>query len=888
MSTRYVYEFRTGRADGDASQREGLGSKGANLAEMAGLGVPVPAGFTLTTEVCVHAMEHDGRYPDDLEAEVRSALQGVERAMGRRFGDADDPLLLSVRSGARVSMPGMMDTVLNIGMNDEIAAALAKGPGGPRWTYDCYRRFVQMYADVVMGMDPDIHEGLLTAHKRSRGLASDVELDGDDWRELVAQFKVAAAEACGRPVPDAPWEQLWTSVDAVFKSWNTPRALAYRKINAIPHTWGTAANVMAMVFGNLGDDSGTGVTFTRNPATGAPGLYGEFLRNAQGEDVVAGIRTPGPLAESGRMPGNDAVSLEQALPGQYQELTSVLARLERHYRDVQDVEFTVERGCLWILQTRSGKRTGRAAIKIALDLLDEGILQTEAEALARVDAASHVPQLLHAAIAPHAERPRVLTRGLAASPGAAVGRVAFSADAAAERAARGECVILVRRHTSADDVHGMHASEGILTATGGLTSHAAVVARSMGVPCVCGAGDIDLDYEAGCFEVGGERVDDGDPLTLDGSTGEVYRGELLVAPPAMSGDFARFMQLADRRRRLGVLANADTPEDARRARELGAEGIGLCRTEHMFFETHERLLAMRTLILAEHEEARQGALAQLLPFQRSDFAGLFAAMDGLPVTIRLLDPPLHEFLPADEAGIDEVARRIGRSTQNVRQSIEQSREQNPMLGYRGCRLGIVNPEIYAMQVRAILEGALEATAAGHRARPEIMVPLVALPAELAAIRADIEATAAAVAAERGQCVEFSVGTMIELPRAALAAGEIARYADFFSFGTNDLTQTAFGLSRDDAGRFLPAYLEAGHLTRDPFASLDVEGVGELIRLAIGRGRVTRPELQIGICGEHGGDPDSIRFCHEQGIDYVSCSPFRVPGARLAAAQAVAA
>jgi pyruvate,orthophosphate dikinase len=882
-----IYTFGGGSADGNAGLRDLLGGKGANLAEMARIGLPVPPGFTLTTEVCVYGMQHGGRLPDGLEAEVDRGVAFVEGVMGTRFGNADKPLLLSVRSGARDSMPGMMDTVLNIGLNDETVAALAAETGDERFAWDCYRRFVQMYSNVVMGVDGEILESRLTAAKRERGLRSDVELGADDWRALVAGFREAVRSASGEEIPDDPRQQLTNAIRAVFESWNVPRAVTYRKIHRIPDDWGTAANVMAMVFGNRGNDCGTGVVFTRNPANGERAVYGEFLQNAQGEDVVAGIRTPGPLSESGRAPGNEAPSLEVQMPELHTRLTEILAGLERHYRDVQDVEFTIERGKLWILQTRSGKRTGAAAVKIALDLLDEGIVTSDAEALALVDAESHLTQLLHVSIDPAAERPPVLVSGLAASPGAAAGQVVFNADAAEKQAADGHKVILVRRETAADDVHGMHAAKAILTATGGLTSHAAVVARSMGVPCVAGAGAVEIAADHSSFRVGEERVAAGDWITVDGTTGTAYLGRLPMVDPEIGGGFARFMEIADRHRRLGVRANADTPEDARRARELGAEGIGLCRTEHMFFATDERLGAMRELILAESDGEREAALERLLPFQRDDFTAIFREMDGLPVTVRLLDPPLHEFLPTTDEEIAELATDLGKNPEAVARRIEAMHEQNPMLGFRGCRLGIATPEIYRMQARAILEAALGLRRQGLDPRPEIMVPLVAVPEELAAIRQDIEAVAASLLGSDDD-LRLHVGTMIELPRAALAAGEIAPYAEFFSFGTNDLTQTTFGLSRDDAGRFLPRYLERGLLRHDPFVSIDEGGVGELVKMACERGRAARPDIHLGICGEHGGDPQSVGFCHRIGLDYVSCSGFRVPGARLAAAQAALA
>ncbi len=879
-----VYTFGGDSTDGNAQLRELLGGKGANLAEMARIGLPVPPGFTLTTEVCVYGMTHGGRLPEQFESEVARGVAFVEEVTGTRFGDTSRPLLLSVRSGARDSMPGMMDTVLNIGLNDQTVAALAEETGDERFAWDCYRRFVQMYANVVVGVGHEVLESLLTAAKRERGLRSDVELTAADWRQLVADFRRAVRRETGAEVPEDPHQQLLNAIRAVFRSWNGARAIAYRKIHRIPDDWGTAANVMAMVYGNRGDDCGTGVVFTRNPATGEPGAYGEFLQNAQGEDVVAGIRTPGPLSEATRTAGNEAPSLELQMPEIHSQLTETLQRLERHYRDVQDVEFTIERGKLWILQTRSGKRTGAAAVRIALDLFDEGVIETDAEALGLVDAENHLTQLLHVSIDPEAERPAPLVTGLAASPGAAAGQVTFTADEAERLANDGYDVILVRRETVADDVHGMHAAKAILTATGGLTSHAAVVARSMGVPCVAGAGAIEIEADQRSFEVTGRRIEAGDWITVDGTAGAAYLGRLPMVSPRVGGRFARFMEIADRHRRLGVRANADTPEEAQRARELGAEGIGLCRTEHMFFATDERLAAMRMLILAETVDERQHALERLLPFQRDDFSGILRAMDSLPVTIRLLDPPLHEFLPTRDDEIAELAADLGKTPEAVTRRITAMHEQNPMLGFRGCRLGIATPEIYRMQARAILEAALGLRREGLTPRPEIMVPLVALPEELATIRDDVEAVAAEILGS-DDGLDYHIGTMIELPRAALAASEIAKHADFFSFGTNDLTQTTLGLSRDDAARFLPKYLERGLLRHDPFVSIDESGVGELVAMACERGRKTQPGIHLGICGEHGGDPQSVAFCHRIGLDYVSCSAFRVPGARLAAARA---
>ena len=877
---RWVYGFGGARTDGGAGMSALLGGKGANLAEMARLGLPVPPGFTITTEVCARFYAGGERYPDGLEEQVEAALADIEAAAGRRFGGEAEPLLVSVRSGARVSMPGMMDTVLNLGLNDRTVEALAASSGDRRFAFDSYRRFVQMFADVALGVDRGLFEEEIELLKDEKGVDADAGLDADDWSSLAARFGEIVLAETGAPFPQEPRAQLWEAVGAVMRSWQTPRARTYRRLHDIPEEWGTAVNVQAMVFGNRGGDCATGVAFTRNPATGENALYGEYLANAQGEDVVAGIRTPQSLtAADAAARGSPLPSMEQAMPEAFARLVDMRGRLERHFRDMQDIEFTVESGRLWMLQTRSGKRTAQAAVKIAVDLVEEGAIGPE-EAVMRVEPQA-LEQLLHPMLDPDADRD-VIARGLPASPGAASGRIVFTADAAEQAAANGEAVILVRSETSPEDIHGMHAARGILTSRGGMTSHAAVVARGMGRACVSGAGAVRIDAESGVMLAGGRRFTTADRITIDGSAGEVMAGEIATIQPEMTGGFAQLMGWADKARRLRVRANAETPRDARAARAFGAEGIGLCRTEHMFFDA-DRILAMREMILADGEAGRRAALAKLLPMQRRDFADLFRIMDGLPVTIRLLDPPLHEFLPRTEAETAEVAAAAGVDAAALRRRALRLEEANPMLGHRGCRLGITWPEIYEMQARAIFEAAAETGA-----RPEVMVPLVAAGSELERIGAVIDRTAAAVAAETGKALAYSTGTMIELPRAALRAAEIAQAAAFFSFGTNDLTQTAFGISRDDAGSFLGAYRDSGILANDPFETLDIEGVGELVRIAAERGRAARPGLKLGICGEHGGDPASIAFCHEIGLDYVSCSPYRVPIARLAAARAALA
>ena len=884
-----VFRFGDGTADGSAELRNLLGGKGAGLAEMSSLGIPVPPGFTITSEVCNAFYALDRNYPDGLEEAVRDAVGEVERSVGAGFGDPVNPLLVSVRSGARVSMPGMMDTVLNLGLNDETAEGLAQRSGNARFAYDSYRRFVQMYGDVVLGVRAehdtaeDPFEALIERKKRARGVELDTELEADDLRELVEEFKDVIRSQPGVSFPDDPWEQLWGAIGAVFSSWENPRAVVYRDLYGYPSSWGTAVNVQAMVFGNLGEDCATGVVFTRDPATGERRLSGEYLINAQGEDVVAGIRTPRPLSAA---PDTAGSSLEETMPAAHDDLVEACATLERHFGDMQDVEFTVQQRKLWILQTRSGKRTGRAMVTIAVELVDEQVID-EPEALLRQEA-ERLDELLHPMFDAAAER-RLIATGLGASPGAAVGRVVFSAGEAAEWAGRGEPVILVRIETSPEDVAGMQISEGILTARGGTTSHAAVVARGMGKTCVAGCGALEIDYAREQFRVetpAGESVTVrlGDTISIDGASGEVLLGAVALVEPELPEEYHRLMSWADDQRRLGVRANADTPEDAARARAFGAEGIGLCRTEHMFFG-EDRILAVRRMILATDEAGRREALAQILPMQREDFAGILRAMAGLPVTIRLLDPPLHEFLPQGEAEIAEVAAALGIDGGEIRRRLDALHEFNPMLGHRGVRLAISYPEIYEVQAQAIVEAACDLVAEGVAVLPEIMIPLVGLEEELRRLREQVIATAERVIAERGVRPEYLVGTMIELPRACLIADRIAEHADFFSFGTNDLTQTAFGLSRDDAGRFLPDYLDQQVLSVDPFVEIDTEGVGGLVRLAAERGRSVKPDLKIGICGEHGGNPTSVAFFHGVGLDYVSCSPYRVPIARLAAAQA---
>ena len=881
--TKWVYSFGDGKAEGEASMRNLLGGKGANLAEMSNLGLPVPPGFTITTEVCTYYYQNGETFPAELADEVKAALEKVGALTGRRFGDADKPLLVSVRSGARASMPGMMDTVLNLGLNDATVEALAKDADDERFAYDSYRRFITMYSNVVLGVEHHAFEEALEHYKDEKGLTLDTELKADDWKHLIGVYKKIVRDEHGSDFPQKSEDQLWGAIGAVFASWMIPRAKKYRELNQIPESWGTAVNVQAMVFGNMGDTSATGVAFTRNPSTGESALYGEFLINAQGEDVVAGIRTPQDITEKARIEAkSDKPSMEKAMPESFAELTRIYGILEKHYRDMQDMEFTIERGKLWMLQTRNGKRTAKAALRIAVELAGEGLISKE-EAIKRIEPGA-LDQLLHPTIDPDAER-KVIATGLPASPGAAVGEIVFNSEAAeAAKKAERRC-ILVRIETSPEDIHGMHAAEGILTTRGGMTSHAAVVARGMGKPCVSGVGSIRIDYKAQTLTVGGVTLKAGDVITIDGSTGQVIQGEVKMLQPELSGDFAALMEWADAVRTMKVRTNADTPADARAARKFGAEGIGLCRTEHMFFEG-DRIVAVREMILADDTEGRRAALAKILPYQRQDFVELFTIMSGLPVTIRLLDPPLHEFLPHTDEEIQEVQSATGIPEDKIRNRIRELSEHNPMLGFRGCRLAIAFPEIAEMQARAIFEAAVQAAKdTGAPVTSEVMVPLVFTRMEFDIVKARIDAMAKAVSEETGETLDYQVGTMIELPRAALKADEIAETAEFFSFGTNDLTQTALGISRDDAATFLGPYTQKGILSVDPFVSIDQEGVGELVKIGVERGRATRAGLKLGICGEHGGDPASIGFCQEVGLDYVSCSPFRVPIARLAAAQA---
>jgi pyruvate, orthophosphate dikinase len=891
-----VYTFGGDATSDDPRTRDKtiVGGKGANLAEMAGIGLPVPPGFTITTEECVRYLaegalrqaQGDRKFSDSLKAEVAAALGHIEATVGKKFGDAADPLLVSVRSGARVSMPGMMDTVLNLGLNDATVEGLAATSGDARFAWDSYRRFIQMYSDVVLGLDHHLFEDALEIAKEDSGYYADVEMQAEDWRKLVSEYNQIVSDQLGRAFPQDVHEQLWGAIRAVFDSWDSDRAKVYRRLNDIPGDWGTAVNVQAMVFGNMGDTSATGVAFTRDPATGEKAYYGEWLVNAQGEDVVAGIRTPQYLTEASRTrAGAKPLSMEEAMPAAYTQLAEVFELLEAHYRDMQDIEFTVERGHLWMLQTRSGKRTAKAALKMAVDMVGEGLID-EKTAILRIDPMA-LDQLLHPTLDPEAVRD-VLTRGLPASPGAASGAIVLDADTAEKRAERGDAVVLVRVETSPEDIHGMHAAKGILTARGGMTSHAAVVARGMGRPCVSGAGQVSIDMTSRTLRIGTRELKEGDVITLDGTTGEVMAGHVATIEPELVGDFGTLMVWADAHRRMKVRTNAETPADCRTARQFGAEGVGLCRTEHMFFDAG-RIAAVRQMILAEDEAGRRTALAKLLPEQRADFHGIFDAMAGLPVTIRLLDPPLHEFLPHEDAEFAELSETIGIGVETLKRRASELHEFNPMLGHRGCRLGITFPEIYEMQARAIFEAACDVAEAGGEAPvPEVMIPLVATRKELAILKALVDRVASEVFAEKGRSLTYHVGTMIELPRAALLAGEIAEVGEFFSFGTNDLTQTTLGLSRDDAGKFLGTYVEQGIFPRDPFVSLDIEGVGQLVSLAAERGRATRPDIKLGICGEHGGDPASIAFCEKQGLDYVSASPYRVPIARLAAAQAALA
>ncbi|GLS22565.1 pyruvate, phosphate dikinase [Labrys miyagiensis] len=886
MMTKWVYGFGDGKAEGEQGMKNLLGGKGANLAEMSNIGLPVPPGFTVTTEVCTYYYANGRSYPPELQGQVETALAEIGRITGKTFGDAANPLLVSVRSGARASMPGMMDTVLNLGLNDTTVAAVAAASKNERFAWDSYRRFITMFSDVVLGVDHSHFEEILDTYKERKGYVLDTDLQAPDWKTLVGQYKGLVKEELGTPFPEDPHEQLWGAVGAVFSSWMNARAITYRTLHAIPEQWGTAVNVQAMVFGNRGDTSATGVAFTRNPSTGEHALYGEFLINAQGEDVVAGIRTPQPISKAAAAASSSTKpSMEEAMPAAFQEFVGITRTLEQHYRDMQDIEFTVEDNKLWMLQTRSGKRTGKASLRIAVEMVKEGLISKE-EAIARIDPAS-LDQLLHPTIDPKAERIEI-ARGLPASPGAASGEIVFSSEEAEAGKAAGRSVILVRQETSPEDIKGMLAASGILTRLGGMTSHAAVVARGWGKPCVSGAGNIRVDNATGTLIAGGKTFRKGDIITIDGSTGQVLAGKIAMVQPELSGEFADLMVWADGVRRMKVRTNAETPADARQARTFGAEGIGLCRTEHMFFD-EGRIVAMREMILADDEKGRRAALAKLLPMQREDFRQLFEIMSGLPVTIRLLDPPLHEFLPHTEDEIAEVAASIGVSPAKLKARAQELHEFNPMLGFRGCRLAVAFPEIAEMQARAIFEAAVEAAAStGKPVTPEVMVPLVATRAELDIVKSHIDAMAQAVEKERGVKLVYQVGTMIELPRAAIRAGEIAESAEFFSFGTNDLTQTTIGISRDDAASFLGTYVQKGIFAIDPFVSIDQEGVGALVEIGAERGRKQRPGLKLGICGEHGGDPASIAFCEKTGLDYVSCSPFRVPIARLAAAQAALA
>ncbi|KAA0258545.1 pyruvate, phosphate dikinase [Deferribacter autotrophicus] len=867
---KYVYFFGNGKAEGKGDMKDLLGGKGAGLAEMTNLGIPVPPGFTITTEACIEYYKNNKQYPEGMWEQALEALKRLEEAVGKKFGDPSNPLLVSVRSGARVSMPGMMDTILNLGLNDETVKGLAEISNNERFAYDSYRRFIQMFCDVVLGIEHNKFERVLDKVKENNGAKFDTDLGAEDLKEVVELYKELVEEELGRSFPQDTMEQLRLAINAVFESWNNQRAITYRKINKIPDDWGTAVNIVAMVFGNMGNDSGTGVAFTRNPSTGEKEFFGEFLINAQGEDVVAGIRTPEPIAK-----------LKEHMPEVFKQLEEVYKKLEKHYKDMQDIEFTVEKGKLYLLQTRSGKRTARAAVKIAYDMYKEGLIDKKTAVL-RVQP-EQVDQLLHPMIDPN-EKYEVLAKGLPASPGAAVGKVVFTAEDAEQWAERGEDVILVRNETSPEDIGGMNAAKGILTVTGGMTSHAAVVARGMGKTCVAGCGTIRIDEENKQFEVDGKIVKEGDFITINGSTGEVILGKVKLIMPELSGEFAEILKWADEFRKLGVRTNADTPKDSEIARGFGAEGIGLCRTEHMFFEGN-RIDAVREMILSDTKEDRRKALEKIKPYQKEDFIGIFKAMDGLPVTIRLLDPPLHEFLPHTDEDIEKISKASGISTEALKKKVEELKEFNPMLGHRGCRLGLTYPEVYEMQVYAIMEAACECKKEGIDVKPEIMIPLVGHYKELAILKEMVDNVAKEVMEQYGVEVEYLVGTMIELPRAALTADEIAQYAEFFSFGTNDLTQTTLGLSRDDSGKFLPYYVEKGIYKEDPFVSIDQSGVGQLVEMGVKKGRNTRPDLKTGICGEHGGDPESIYFCHKIGLNYVSCSPYRVPVARLAAAHA---
>ncbi len=879
----WVYSFGNGKADGSAEMRNLLGGKGANLAEMCNLGLPVPPGFTVSTDVCTYYYSHDRVFPNDLSDQIDAQLILIEDSVGARFGDFNNPLLVSVRSGSRASMPGMMDTVLNLGLNDKTVEGLANKSGDSRFAYDSYRRFIQMFGDVVMGVDHYLFEESLESLKLGRGITLDTELSAEDLQHLVESYKNIIIAELDKPFPQDPKQQLWDAIAAVFGSWMNQRAITYRRLHEIPAGWGTAVNIQAMVFGNMGNDCATGVAFTRDPSTGENVFYGEYLCNAQGEDVVAGIRTPQHLTLAGREAnGSKLPSMEEVMPDVFRQLADVRSMLEIHYKDMQDIEFTVQKGKLYMLQTRTGKRTAAAAVRIAVDMVDEGLID-QVDAINRVDPVQ-IEQLLHPRLDPNAIR-NVLTRALPASPGAASGKIVFSADIAEDMSQKGEDVILVRIETSPEDIHGMHAARAILTTRGGMTSHAAVVARGMGRPCVAGAGEILINYSDEVMSIGGRNFSAGDLITIDGGKGEVIEGSVPTIEPEVSGGFARLMEWADKVRKMKVRANAETPADVMVAKEFGAEGIGLCRTEHMFFDP-ERIVAVRQMIMADDEAGRRDALHELLPFQRNDFQEIFRVMSGLPVTIRLLDPPLHEFLPHSDEEINEVAKASGKDPKKMRDVAAKLHESNPMLGHRGCRLGISYPEIYEMQAKAIFEAAITVSSeSGKSVIPEIMIPLAATKTELDILKNKIDSVAELVFASLGKKISYTVGTMIELPRAALRADELAEIADFFSFGTNDLTQTTFGISRDDAASFLPDYQHYGILEVDPFVTIDVEGVGELIKMAVERGRSSCSDIKLGICGEHGGDPASVHFCHRLGLDYVSCSPYRVPIARLAAAQA---
>ncbi len=877
---KFVYFFAAGDSEGNAGMKNTLGGKGANLAEMTSLGIPVPPGFTISTEICTHFYECGGKLPDWVRSEVQKAMAKVESKIGKKFGDVNNPLLVSVRSGARASMPGMMDTILNLGLNDQTVEGLARISDNPRFAWDSYRRFIQMYSDVVMNMNSSLLEVTLEDLKEDKHYKLDTEMTVDDLKLLVKKFKELVHQMTGQSFPTDPWEQLWGAVTAVFHSWNTPRAITYRDLHSIPAAWGTAVNIQSMVFGNMGEDSATGVAFTRDPSTGEKTFYGEFLINAQGEDVVAGIRTPQPITKKAAAP-TGVKSLEEAMPKAYGELVEIYQKLEKHYRDMQDIEFTIEKNKLWMLQTRNGKRTAKAALHIACDMIDEKLI-TEHEAILRLDPSS-LDQLLHPTLDPKATKTQ-LAKGLPASPGGVFGQIVFTSEEAVEWKEKGLKVILVRVETSPEDIAGMIAAQGILTTRGGMTSHAAVVARGMGKCCVAGCAEIEVDYRNETMKVKGYVLKKGDILTLDGGTGEVFLGEVKTIEPKLDAQFDRIMKVADGIRKLGVRANADTPKDATTARNFGAEGIGLCRTEHMFFGA-DRIDAVREMITCDNKADRVKALAKLLPMQRDDFSQLFKIMEGFPVTIRLLDPPLHEFVPHSDSEIKDLAQRLGQDYDRLRAKIKSLHEFNPMLGHRGCRLAVTYPEIYQMQVRAIAEAASDIVKSGKTLIPEIMIPLIATDKELEMLRALSVNEVEKVQKEKGVSFKYLVGTMIELPRAAVTADAIADFADFFSFGTNDLTQTTLGLSRDDAGRFLGSYVSSGILPKDPFVSIDQVGVGALVKMGVELGRRTKPDLKVGVCGEHGGDPDSIEFFHKAGLNYVSCSPFRVPIARLAAARA---